>query len=95
MIKMTTKNPNIGEVLLGIAQADRAEVRLIQDALKARYNTLARDEATQFRIGMKVSFTHGKEEIEGEVVKINRKSIGVETHIGQWRVSPSLLTVVE
>jgi len=90
-----SEGPTIAEVLLGIARANREEARLIQDALKARYNTLARDEATQFRIGMTVSFTHQNKEIEGVVEKINRKSINVNTPFGGWRISPSLLTVVE
>tara|TARA_R110000824_G_scaffold44926_7_gene130354 strand:+ start:666 stop:944 length:279 start_codon:yes stop_codon:yes gene_type:complete len=87
--------PNTGDVLLGIATADRQELRLIQDALKARWATLTKEEASAFTVGQRVFFVSKRgERVEGTIEKINRKTIGVK--VNDWtsyRVSPSFLEV--
>jgi hypothetical protein len=88
---------DIGVVLLGIATADRTEMKLIQDAFKSRWASLTLEEAGSFSVGQKVSFNGSSGVIEAVVEKINRKSISVKCTTHDWmkyRVSPSLLTVI-
>lgn len=45
-----------------------------------------------FRIGEEVEFTHSDGRvIAGFVKKVNAKTIGIQTPLGGWRVSPGLL----
>ncbi len=51
--------------------------------------------ATAFRIGDKAFFVSKfGEKVEGEILKVNIKSIKVKTEKGMWNVSPSLLTKI-
>jgi ribosomal protein L35AE/L33A len=90
-------NDELGNVLVGIAKASREDMRLIQDAFKARWNTLTKEEANAFSVGQRVFFNDRQgRRIEGDIEKINRKSINVRVgEFNSYRVSPSLLGVVE
>ena len=47
----------------------------------------------KFNIGDTVSFMHNNQRILGKIIRLNQKSISVNTeNIGQWLVAPNLLT---
>ncbi len=71
-----------------------AEIREAWSILKGRHTQAAYFEAGQFRFGEKVRFMHKGAVMEGNVTKINHKTVGVNVHGRDWRVSPSLLTKV-
>ena len=65
----------------------------LQHVLKARYNTIQCLTTMAFRKGQTVSFksTRTGQPITGVIVKINTKTIHVNSPVGNYRVSPSLL----
>ncbi|MEA3307582.1 MAG: hypothetical protein U9Q34_07335 [Elusimicrobiota bacterium] len=46
----------------------------------------------RFKVGDRVSFQDAERVVEGLVVRINRKTISVDTPGASWRLPPSLLT---
>ena len=63
--------------------------------LKARHKTVQCLKAMAFRRGQPVAFTSSTgKDLQGKIIKINTKSIDVETPMGKWRVSPSMLKAV-
>ena len=53
------------------------------------------DAATDFSVGDEVFFiTKAGSRVEGNVVKVNRKTVKVSTNLGMYKVSPTLLKKV-
>lgn len=74
---------------------DGDEAILIADALKGAFGRHQLKAKLSLRKGMIVSWNgrnHG--EMQGQVIKVNRKTIDVRANDVTWRVSPSLLKVV-
>ena len=71
-------------------------------AIKDRRDILRYGKLKEFKIGDKVKWTHGqgmnKEVYEGEVYKVNPKTIATKVDGKpwcRWRISPSMLTKIE
>jgi len=71
-------------------------------AIYDRRDILRYDKLKEFKIGDKVKWVHGqgmnKETYEGEVYKVNPKTIAVKVKGKpwcRWRISPSMLTKIE
>lgn len=63
--------------------------------LKARHKTVQCLKAMAFRKGQTVAFTsRSGKQVQGTILKINTKSIDVDSPLGKWRVSPSMLKLV-
>lgn len=74
------------------------EIEAAYAALKSRRNTLDRRALRTFASGDRVAFTRRNgTRIEGQVVKVNRKTVSVEPVTGGrgWRVPAAMLTHVE
>lgn len=68
------------------------------DLIQQRLNRIQAIEAASFQVGQKVWFIarkRGGVRIEGTIIKINKKSISVQTPTGKWNVAPSLLNACE
>ena len=70
--------------------------------IKDRRDILRYGKLKEFKIGDKVKWTHGqgmnKEVYEGEVYKVNPKTIATKVNGKpwcRWRISPSMLTKIE
>ena len=70
--------------------------------IKDRRDILRYGKLKEFKIGDKVKWTHGqgmnKEDYEGEVYKVNPKTIATKVKGKpwcRWRISPSMLTKIE
>ncbi len=70
--------------------------------IKDRRDILRYGKLKEFKIGDKVKWTHGqginKEDYEGEVYKVNPKTIATKVNGKpwcRWRISPSMLTKIE
>ena len=70
--------------------------------IKDRRDILRYGKLKEFKIGDKVKWTHGqginKEDYEGEVYKVNPKTIAVKEKGRawmRWRISPSMLTIIK
>jgi len=70
--------------------------------IKDRRDILRYGKLKEFKIGDKVKWTHGqginKEDYEGEVYKVNPKTIATKVDGKpwcRWRISPSMLTKIE
>ena len=78
-----------------IQEANVAEINLMIEAIRARQSAVQLEEGAKFSVGDKVSFEEKYSTVSGIIQKINRKTIVVKTSQGQqWRVSPSLLSLV-
>ena len=87
---------NTGIVNKSIHECSVEELKVVQDELNLAWRTSQQRKALEFSIGDAVSFNHKKGLIEGEVVKINQKSVSIKTTTGvRWNVSPGLLTKLE
>ncbi len=83
--------------LLNRGSFDINEIRSISQALNKAHNRTSLAARGEFRVGDDVIFTRQNGVVlTGKVVRINRKSITVDTDNGEkWRVGPSLLSKVE
>jgi hypothetical protein len=69
-----------------------SDLAIIGRILKARHNTVQCLAGMAFRKGQAVMFTSKSGMVvRGTVAKINAKSIDVNSPLGKWRVSPSML----
>ena len=68
----------------------------LSQVIKQQWKYLEMDSASQLTVGQMVKFmTRQGQTIEGQVTKINTKTVNVRSTAGtQWKVSPSLLTKV-
>jgi hypothetical protein len=75
---------------------NRDDLRALNKVMKNRFDILTQIEATVFKVGDMVAFKtkHGTE-IEAVVRKVNRKTITAQCGSHLWKVSPSLLRIVE
>lgn len=93
---------------LTLTQISTALLDLNEDDLKTLHNELTNllvhkstlkqiQAARSLRIGQKVKFFNNKQgTIVGHITKINTKTVELRSeHEQMWKVSPSLLTVVE
>lgn len=76
---------------------DSDELLKLNRIINSQFSHATRKEALKFRVGDEVTFEGKKGSIlKGDVVKINRKSIGVLVDgFINYRVSPGLLEKVE
>jgi len=92
-IKLTV---NTGILNKSIYECTVDELKEAQKELNLAWKLSQQRKALEFNIGDQVSFEHRRGLIEGRVVKINQKSIGVKAESGiSWNVSPGLLTKTE
>ena len=92
----------VEEIIKHIYKLNEEELTEIVYAIKDRRDILRYDDLKNFRVGDKVKWTHGQglteEHYEGEVYKINPKTIAVREKGRawmRWRISPSMLTKIE
>jgi len=79
-----------------IRNMNNDELNQIVDAIKLQRTYLARTTARAMAIGDTVEFEARGRVVRGTVTKINRKTVVVrEQGYGQWKVTASLLRVVE
>ena len=78
-----------------INTCNRDEINDIITMIKAKQSEFQYKAAREFAVGDKVSFENRRGSfIEGLVKKVNLKTVVVATNIGNWKVSPSLLTAI-
>jgi len=92
----------VEEMIKHIYKLNEDELKQIVYAITDRRDILRYDKLKEFRIGDKVKWVHGrgmnKENYEGEVYKVNLKTIAVKTSNkpwSRWRISPSMLTKIQ
>ena len=69
-----------------------SDLNMVGQILKARHSTVQCLVGMSFRKGQSVMFTSKSGQVvRGTVAKINAKSIDINSPIGKWRVSPSML----
>tara|TARA_R110000824_G_scaffold377287_1_gene568538 strand:+ start:223 stop:513 length:291 start_codon:yes stop_codon:yes gene_type:complete len=90
------------DILEGIKEMSEEELTSLVYAIKDRRDTLRYDKLKNFKVGDKVKWTHGrginKEAYEGEVDKVNLKTIAIKEKNRpwmRWRISPSMLTIIK
>jgi len=85
----------VKQVLFTVNTLD--DLRKINDLVKARANYIQRKSAYEFFKGMKASFVSNRtgETIVGTIVKVNQKTVDIETKDGRsWKVSATMVTRV-
>ena len=91
-IKVTV---NTGIINKSIYECSKEELRKVQDQLKQAWSISDQRAVAEFYPGMKVTFLHRGRTIEATVSKTNKTSVTVNSTIGDYKVSPTLLTKVE
>ena len=93
---------NIVELIKEVDYMNQDELTQLIHAVQDRRDYLRAKDLEGFRVGDKVSWTHGKgmnkENYTGTIEKINLKTIGIKEEGRpwvKWRCSPSLLTKVK
>ena len=87
---------NVQTAVEAIRNSNNDELNQIVEAIKLQRTYLARTTARAMAIGDTVEFDARGRVVRGTVTKINRKTVVVrEQGYGQWRVTASLLRVVE
>ena len=88
--------------LTTIEQMNEEQLTNIVYAIKDRRDYLNQKNLNGFRVGDKVKWSNGtgltKEYYDGEVIKINPKTVAVRETArawSKWRISPNLLTKIE
>ena len=79
-----------------IRNMNNDEINQVIEAIKLQRTYLARTTARAMAIGDTVEFDARGRTVRGVVTKINRKTVVVrEDGFGQWKVTASMLRVVE
>ena len=87
---------NVQTAVEAIRNMNNDEINQVVEAIKLQRTYLARTTARAMAIGDTVEFEARGRVVRGTVTKINRKTVVVrEQGYGQWRVTASLLRVVE
>lgn len=87
---------NVQTAVEAIRNMNNDEINQVVEAIKLQRTYLARTTARAMAIGDTVEFDARGRTVTGTVTKINRKTVVVrEQGYGQWRVTASLLRVVE
>ncbi len=89
-------------ILNEVNEMSEEELTQLVYAIKDRRDYLNQKNLNGFRVGDKVKWVHGqgmnKENYEGEVYKVNLKTIAVKVinkPWSRWRISPSMLTIIK
>ena len=79
-----------------VGRMSAAELNLVVESIKLRRTFLARQTTNSINKGDKVQFDGGPKHgvITGKVVKVNLKTIVVDTINNTWKVSANLITKV-
>ena len=79
-----------------IGRMSAAELNKVVESIKLRRTFLARETANSIVIGDKVQFNGGPKHgiITGKVVKVNIKTIVVDSGPNNWKVSANLISKV-
>jgi hypothetical protein len=92
----------VTEIIKCIYKLDEEELIELVYAIGDRRDILRHDKLKEFRMGDKVKWSKGrgtnKETYEGEIFKINSKTIAVKEKArawSRWRISPSMLTKIK
>ena len=92
----------VEEMIKCIYKLNEDELTQIVYAIGDRRDILRYDKLKEFKVGDKVKWVHGqgmnKENYEGEVYKVNLKTIAVKEKGRawmRWRISPSMLTIIK
>ena len=92
----------VEEIIKCIYKLDESELTQLVYAIRDRRDGLRYDKLKNFKIGDKVKWSHGqgmnKAVYEGEVYKVNLKTIAVKEKArawSRWRISPSMLTKIK
>jgi hypothetical protein len=86
---------NLTEITKAIKTIDNFDdLKVVNTALSQQWSSIQKDMQSQFAVGDKVTLKHRGRVVEGTVSKLLVKNITVETDIGTFRCSPSLLTKV-
>ena len=92
----------VEEIIKCIYKLNEEELTELVYAIGDRRDILRYDKLKEFKIGDKVKWSHGrggnKEHYEGEVYKVNLKTIAVKEKGRawmRWRISPSMLTIIK
>ena len=92
----------VEEIIKCIYKLDEEELIELVYAIGDRRDILRYDKLKEFKIGDKVKWSKGrgtnKENYEGEVYKVNLKTISIKEKSRswmRWRISPSMLTKIE
>jgi uncharacterized protein YkvS len=88
---------NALEALTAIHKMSSSELNLVVEAVKLRRTALAKTAARKITRGDRVRFTgRGGATVRGCVEKVNPKTVVVDAGVdGKWKVTASMLTVVE
>ena len=93
---------NFLNLIEDVKEMDEGELMTLVQAIRDRKDVLSYGKLKEFKIGDMVSWVAGKgtsrEDYEGEVYKINPKTIAVKVKGKpwcKWRISPSMLTKIE
>ena len=93
---------NFLELLEEVKEMEEGQLTDLVYAISSRRDYLRSKDLEGFRVGDKVSWTHGqginREIYQGEVYKINYKTIAVEQKSKKWckwRIPPSMLTKIK
>ena len=92
----------VEEIIKCIYKLDEEELIELVYAIGDRRDILRYDKLKEFKMGDKVKWSKGrgtsKETYEGEVTKVNLKTIAVKEKgrpWSKWRISPSMLTIIK
>ena len=92
----------VEEVIKCIYKLNEDELTELVYAIGDRRDILRYDKLKEFKIGDKVKWSKGrgenKEHYEGEIYKVNPKTIAVKEKGRawmRWRISPSMLTIIK
>jgi len=92
----------VEEMIKHVYKLNEDELTELVYAIGDRRDILRYDKLKEFKIGDKVKWSHGtgmnKEVYEGEVYKVNPKTIAAKVKNKpwcKWRISPSMLTKIK
>ena len=102
MVEQWVGEDNFLNIVKDVGNMDEGQLTELVCAVRDRRDILRYGKLKNFKVGDKVSWTHGqgmnKEHYQGEVYKINLKTIAVEQKGKKWckwRISPSMLTKIK
>jgi len=87
---------NVRTAVEAIRNSNNDELNQIIEAIKLQRTYLARTTARALAVGDTVQFAgRGGKTVTGKVTKINRKTVIVDEGFTRWKVTASMLRVVE
>ncbi len=82
-----------------MAKATMADLNQVRDMYNRAHDRLARETSAKLVVGSRASWKTNKAKfgkgttMSGIITKINSKTVVLKTEEGNWKVSPSMLTV--